>query len=100
MSSQFSPIPQTPSLILYEGQEERSPREWEKQYVNVWLLLEVTEEDEVGEPLKAKLAAITTDPMTETFQRFWRSYADRNVLTLFTHSSYSEPRPSVVAHAT
>lgn len=100
MPSPFLQVQQDPSLTLYEGQEERSPQEWEEQYVNVWLLLEVTEEDEAGEPIKAKLAAITTDPMTEAFQRLWRSYADRDVLTLFTHSKYSEPRPSIVAHAT
>jgi hypothetical protein len=99
MSSQFSPAQQDSSLTLYEGQEELSPQEWEERYINVWLLLEVTEEDEAGEPLKTKLAAITTDPMVETFQHLWRSYADRGIVTLFTHGKYSEPQPSVVAHA-
>lgn len=99
MASQLSPVHQESSLTLYEGQEERSPHEWEEQYVDVWLLLEVTAEDEAGEPIKAKLMAITTDPMAETFQQLWHSYADRSIVTLFTHGKYPEPQPSVVAHA-
>ncbi len=99
MPSQLSPVQHESFLTLYEGQEERAPHEWEEQYIDVWLLLEVTEEDDAGEPLKAKLIAITTDPMVEAFQRLWRSYADRGILTLFMHGKYSEPRPSVIAHA-
>ena len=99
MPPQLPPIQPDSFLTLYEGQEERSPQEWEERYVNVWLLLEVTKEDETGEPIKTKLATITTDPMAEAFQRLWRSCADRGVLTLFIHSEYSESRPLVVAHA-
>jgi len=64
------------------------------------VLLAVTAEDEAGEPVCARLIATTTDPMTEAFQQLWRSYADRGVLTLFTHSKYSASQPYVVAHAT
>ena len=99
MSSQQSQSFQDPTLTLYEGQEEQTPHEWAEQYADVWLLLEVTEEDEAGEPVRARLAAITTDPMTNAFQQLWRSYADRGILTLFMHSKYSEPHPYVVAHA-
>jgi hypothetical protein len=99
MSAQQSPILQDATLTLYTGLEERRPHEWEEQYVDVWLLLEVTEEDEGGEPVRARLIATTTDPMSEAFQHLWRSYADRNILTLFTHSTYSQPHPYVVAHA-
>ena len=88
-----------PTLTLYDGQEELTPEEWEERYVDAWLLLQVTAEDEAGEPVRARLMAVTTDPLTDAFQRLWRSYADRGVLTLFTHSRYSEPRPAVVAHA-
>jgi hypothetical protein len=88
-----------PTLTFYEGQEERTPQEWEEQYMDAWLLLEVTAEDEAGEPTRAKLIASTTDPMTEAFQHLWRSYAERGILTLFIHSKYSDPRPYVVAHA-
>lgn len=90
---------QDSTLTFHEGQEERAPHEWEDLYGDLWLLLEVTVEDEAGEPARAKLAATTTDPMTEAFQRLWRSYADRGILTLLTHGQYSEPRPSAVAHA-
>ncbi len=98
MSSQPSPPLQDPTLTLYEGQEEQAPQEWEEQYVDTWLLLEVTAEDEAGEPVRAKLVALTTDPLTAPFQQLWRSYAERGIMTLFMHSQYSEPRPYVVAH--
>ena len=99
MSAQQSPMLQDATLTLYPGQEERTPQEWEEQYVDVWLLLEITVEDEAGEPVRTKLIATTTDLMSETFQQLWRSYADRGILTLFMHSTYSEPHPYVVAHA-
>jgi hypothetical protein len=88
-----------PTLTLYTGQEEQPPDIWADQYIDVWLLLEVTAEDEGGEPVRAKLLAITTDPMTAAFQQLWRSYADRGILTLFVHSKYAEPQPYVVAYA-
>jgi hypothetical protein len=99
MSSQPVPALLDPTLTLYDGQEIHTPEEWEDRYVDTWLLLEVTEEDEVGEPRQAKLVATTSDPMTDAFQQLWRSYADRGVPTLFTHSRYSEARPTVVVHA-
>src|SRR5438128_6949103 len=46
-----------PTLTLYTGQEEQAPDIWGNQYVDVWLLLEVTAEDEGGEPVRAKLRA-------------------------------------------
>ena len=97
-SPSVSALPDS-TLTLYEGQEELTPEEWEEHYVDAWLLLQITAEDEAGEPVRARLIAVTTDPQTDAFQRLWRSYADRGVLTLFIHSQYSEPRPAVVAHA-
>lgn len=99
MSSPSVSVLRDPTLTPYEGQEELTPAEWEEHYVDAWLLLQVTAEDEAGEPVRARLVAVTTDPQTEAFQRLWRSYTDRGVLTLFTHGQYSEPRPVVVAHA-
>lgn len=100
MSLHQPQITQESSLTLYKGQEERSPHEWQEQYEDVWLLLEMTEEDDAGEPVQARLVAITPDPTADAFQKLWRSYADRGILTLFIHSQYSGPRPHVVAHAT
>lgn len=100
VSSQLASTLRDPTLTLYDGQEELTPEEWEGRYIDTWLLLQVTAEDEAGEPVRARLMAITSDPMNDAFQRLWRSYADRGILTLFTHSHYSEPRPAVVAHAT
>lgn len=99
MSSPSVSALRDPTLTRYDGQEELTPEEWEERYVDAWLLLQVTAEDEAGEPVRARLVAVTTDPLADVFQRLWRSYADRGVLTLFTHGQYSEPRPAVVAHA-
>jgi hypothetical protein len=88
-----------PTLTLYTGQEEESPDMWATQYIDVWLLLEVTAEDEAGEPVRGKLIATTTDPMTSAFQQLWRTYADQGILTLLCHSAYTERRPYVVAYA-
>ena len=88
-----------PTLTLYTGQEELSPDTWAAQYTDVWLLMEVTAEDEAGEPTQGKLLATTTDPMTPAFQQLWRTYADRGILTLLCHSAYTEPQPYVVAYA-
>ncbi len=99
MSSQSVSTLLEPTLTRYGGQEEHTPEEWEERYVDTWLLLEVTTEDEAGEPKRAKLVAFTSDPMTDAFQQLWRSYADQGILTLFTHSKYADPRPTVVVHA-
>jgi len=63
-----------PTLTLYTGQEEQSPDTWVTQYIDVWLLLEVREKDEVGEPVRRKLIAATTDPMAAAFQQLRRTY--------------------------
>ena len=49
MSSQQIQVRQDPTLALYAGQEERTPHEWEEQFIDTWLLLEVTAEDEAGQ---------------------------------------------------
>ena len=100
MSLHLPHIEHDPTLILHTGQEEQAPDAWAAQYVDVWLLVEVTAEDEAGEPVQAKLIARTTDPMSTAFQQLWRAYAERNILTLLLHSQYSEPQPYVVAYAT
>jgi hypothetical protein len=99
MSSPSISALRDPTLTQYEGEEELTPEEWEARYADVWLLLQVTAEDEAGEPVRARLVAVTTDPQTDAFQRLWRSYAERGILTLFMHGRYSEPRPAVVAYA-
>ncbi|MBM3225238.1 MAG: hypothetical protein FJZ47_15750 [Candidatus Tectomicrobia bacterium] len=88
-----------PTLTLYAGEEEQSPDTWADRYTDVWLLLEVTAEDDAGEPVLGKLRVITTDPMTLAFQQLWRTYADRGILTLLCHSTYADPQPYVVAYA-
>lgn len=99
MALHLSALQGEPTLMLYTGPEEQSPDTWAAQYVDVWLLLEVTAEDEAGEPVRGKLITTTTDPMAPAFQQLWRTYADRGILTLLYHSAYTEPRPYVVAYA-
>ncbi len=75
---------------------EKTIREWEEQYPDTWILLEVTEEDE-GEPLRGKLIATAHDP--EDFQKAWKLHRNKGVLTMLTYGSSSEPRPAVVVSA-
>lgn len=75
---------------------EKTIRAWEKQYPDTWILLEVTEEDNV-EPVRGKLIATAQDP--EDFQEIWRQHRDKGILTMLTYGPPSEPRPAVVVSA-
>jgi hypothetical protein len=70
---------------------------WETQHPGLWLLLEITEEDE-GEPVRGRLLATAEDP--DALQAAWKSYRDQGVLTMLTYGPPQEPRPEVVVSAT
>ncbi len=73
--------------------KDKAIREWEEQYPGIWILLEVTEEDD-GEPVRGKL--ITTAPDPEGFQKVWKSHRKRGVLTMVTYGPPLKPGPAVV----
>lgn len=76
---------------------ERAIGEWEERYPGVWILLEVTAQDD-GEPVRGKLIATAKDP--EEFQEVWRARRNQGVLTMLTYGPPPEPRAAVVASAT
>lgn len=75
---------------------EKKIREWEKQYPDTWILLEVTEESD-GEPVRGKLIATARDPgeLHET----WKRHRTKGILTMLTYGPPSEPAPAVVVSA-
>jgi len=74
--------------------EERPLTEWQQLSPDLWLLLEVTEEDE-GEPLKARLIAVDPDDMN--LVPLWQEYGRQGKITAMLHGIYTEPGPTVVA---
>ena len=48
---------------VINAQEERPLAEWQQLYPDLWLLLEVTEEEE-GEPRKGRLIAVDPEDIT------------------------------------
>ncbi len=76
---------------------EKSIREWENQYPDTWILLEVTEQDD-GEPLRGKLIATARDP--DDLQETWKLQRNEGILTMLTYGPPLEPRPEVVVSAT
>jgi hypothetical protein len=84
------------------GSERRSERvekkiqEWEKQYPDTWVLLEITEEAD-GEPVRGKLITTARDPgeLHET----WKTHRAKGVLTMLTYGPPLEPGPAVVVSA-
>lgn len=79
---------------VINAQEERSLAEWQQLYPDLWLLLEVTEEDE-GEPQKGRLIAV--DPDDITLVPLWQAYGRQGKITAMIHGIYTEPGPTVVA---
>ncbi|MFQ5853472.1 MAG: hypothetical protein ACE5JU_23175 [Candidatus Binatia bacterium] len=77
--------------------EERRIREWEGQYPDTWILLEVTEQDD-GEPVRGKLIATAKDPAE--LQEVWKIHRNKGVLTMLTYGPPLEPGPAVVVSAT
>ena len=70
---------------------------WEMQYPDMWILLEITQEDE-GEPMCGRLLATATD--LDALQTVWAAYRHQGVLTMLTYGPSREPHPEVVVSAT
>ena len=84
--------PAEPRVI--NAQEERPLAEWQELYPDLWLLLEVTEEDE-GEILKCRLIAV--DPEDMNLVPLRQEYGRQGKITGMFHGIYTEPGPTVVA---
>ena len=81
-------------LQVINAQEERPLAEWQQLYPDLWLLLEVTEEEE-GEPRKGRLIAV--DPDDVNLVSLWQEHARQGKITAMIHGIYTEPGPTVVA---
>jgi len=79
---------------IVEAQEERPLAEWQQLYPDLWLLLEVIEEEE-GEPRQGRLIAV--DPEDITLVPLWQEYGRQGKITAMIHGIYTEPGPTVVA---
>ena len=84
--------PAEPRMI--NAQEERPLAEWQEMYPDLWLLLEITEEDE-WEPRKGRLIAVDLEDMN--LVPIWREVAEQGKITAMIHGVYTEPGPTVVA---
>ena len=80
-------------LQVINAQEERSLVEWQQLYPDLWLLLEVTEEEE-GEPQKGCLIAVDPDDVNQV--SLWQEYSRQGKITAMIHGIYTEPGPTVV----
>ena len=79
---------------VINAQEERPLAEWQQLYPDLWLLLEVTEEDE-GEPQKGRLIAV--DPEDMNLVPLRQEHGRQGKITAMIHGIYTEPGPTVVA---
>ncbi len=79
---------------IINAQEERSLAEWQQLYPDLWLLLEVTEEEE-GEPRKGRLIAV--DPEDINLVPQWQECERQGKITAMIHGVYTEKGPTVVA---
>lgn len=84
----------SPEVQLIESQEERPLAEWQELYPDLWLLLEVTEED-VWEIYKVRLIAVS--PVDMDLIPLWQEYQCKGKITGMFHGIYTEPGPTGIA---
>jgi hypothetical protein len=84
---------QTPTLRVVNAEEIKPIQVWERLYPDLWMLIEVTSEDE-WEVYEGKLIATAVDPME--LVDIGRSYDERGIVTLETRGDYTEPQPAFV----
>ncbi len=81
-------------LRMINAQEEHSLAEWQQLYPDLWLLIEVTREED-GEPLNGRLMAVASEDMD--LIEAWRPVTEQGKITAIIHGVYSEAGPTVVA---
>lgn len=83
-----------PTLRMINAAEEKSPAEWEALYPDVWMLLEVSQEDEC-EIYKARLVA--TAEHNGELTPLSRTYGAQGIVHLITRGQPKEQGPVLVA---
>lgn len=81
-------------LQVINAQEEHSLVEWQQLYPDLWLLIEVTCEEE-GEPLNGRLMAVASEDID--LVEAWQTIAEQGKIAAMIHGIYSETGPTVVA---
>ena len=71
-------------------------RDWEAEYPDAWILLEITEEHE-GEPVRGKFIAAARDP--KDLQKIWKLRREEGKLTMLTYGPPRKGGPAVVVSA-
>ena len=84
----------SPEVQVIESQEERPIAEWQELYPDVWLLLEVTEED-AWEIYKARLIAIS--PVDMDLVPLRQKYQSEGKITAMFHGVYTDSGPTGIA---
>ncbi len=85
-----------PTLRMVNSTEEKSPAEWEELYPDLWMILEVTQEDE-WEVYKARLIATAEDDAE--LINIARSYDQKGTVYMITKGNSKGDQPLVVANA-
>ena len=87
-------IEQEPSLQVFNTDQIRPIGEWERQYPDLWLLIEVTRED-IWEIYEGKLIATAQHPIE--FVEIGKSLRNRGIVHLTTRGVYTKPQPVLIA---
>ncbi len=83
----------TRTLRVVNAEESKPICDWETMYPDLWMLIEVTREDQ-WEVYEGKLIATAVDPME--LVDIGRSYDERGLVTLETRGVYTESQPAFV----
>ena len=89
-------VKQPPTLRMINATEAKSPAEWRALYPDLWMILEITREDE-WEVYEARLMA-TAEADLELVGLL-RSYIQRGIRHMLTRGNPKEEGPYLVACA-
>lgn len=81
-------------LQMVNAREEHSLAEWQQLYPDLWLLIEVSREED-GEPLNGRLMAVAAEDMD--LVEAWQLVTEQGKVAAILHGVYSETGPTVVA---
>ncbi|HWC76817.1 MAG TPA: hypothetical protein VG778_05115, partial [Blastocatellia bacterium] len=83
---------QKPTLKMIDSTDSKPIAEWERLYPDLWLFIEVTNEDE-WEPYEGRLVCTAKESLE--FVEIAKSYHERGVSNLTTRGDYTEPQPAL-----
>lgn len=87
-------VEEKPTLQMINSNDSKPIEEWERLYPDLWLFIEVTQEDE-WDVYEGRLIATAEDSIE--FVEMARSYHERGIVNLTTRGVYTKPQPLVIA---